>query len=131
MEGPPLHLGVFYFLQRKTNKENQRMRSRCVWTSVFATNLSYQGYPTQGSISPDLPRSVCFVLINIINSKSFYSFYDSTVFNKIFNKIHQACTEVQISLNMPYFHEVDSMPQPISNLVALHGLNTLESRVNS
>jgi hypothetical protein len=80
MEGPPLHLGVFYFLQRKTNKENQRMRSRCVWTSVFATNLSYRGYPTQGSISPDLPRSVCFVLINIINSKSFYSFYDSIWF---------------------------------------------------
>ena len=24
--------------------------------------------------------------------------------------------EAQISLNMPYFHEVDSMPQPISNL---------------
>lgn len=85
MEGPPLRLGVSYFLQRKTNKENQRMRSRCVWTSVFATNLSYRGYPTQGSISPDLPRSVCFVLINS-NSKSFNKRSTILLFSTRFTK---------------------------------------------
>ena len=87
------------------------MHSRCVWSPPnFLSNsrLNFTRFAT-----------FCFAPFYIINSDQFISIPNILINSRWFYCFQQArSTEVQISLNMPYFHEVDSIPQPISNLVA-------------